>query len=134
MTAIEASSVRVKTLVDGTLRAELDFEPRNAAAAFALLGQPGQAVAVAALRVAPAPAPAAETRTTGPLSRLAGQWCRMPAFLSWSGAANAEEAAEFIRRECGIGSRAELDAKPTAAALFHANIREPFAEYLRSNV
>ena len=50
MSAIEATSVKVATLVDGTLRVTFDIEPRHARDAFALFGAPGSEMALAALR------------------------------------------------------------------------------------
>jgi len=50
MTIIEAASVNVKTLADGTLRVSMDVEPRHAQAAFALFGAPGTPMALAALK------------------------------------------------------------------------------------
>jgi hypothetical protein len=49
VTAIEATSYTMRTLVDGTLAVTLHIEPRFAREAFALFGAPGQPVAVAAL-------------------------------------------------------------------------------------
>jgi len=51
MTIIEASSVNVKTLADGTLRVSMDVEPRHAQAAFSLFGAPGTPMALAALKI-----------------------------------------------------------------------------------
>jgi hypothetical protein len=120
-------------MADGTLRAEIDFEPRDAAAAFAMLGQPGQPIAVAPLKTAAQQQAqeAAPKAAGGPLAKLAGQWCQMPQFLAWSGCNTADAAAEFIRRECGISSRAELDHNAAAAAAFHTHIREPFSTYMK---
>ena len=132
MSVIEASSVKVGTMADGTLRLSVDIEPGLAKAAFAMFGMPGTPLALAALKTAAqqaqedAPKPAG-----GPLARLAGQWCQMPQFLAWSGCNTAELAAEFIRRECGIQSRAELDHNAAAAGVFHTHIREPFSAYMK---
>jgi hypothetical protein len=132
VSVIEASTVRLQTMMDGTLRMTVDVEPRHARDAFALFGMPGTALALAGIKTAAqqaqeeAPKPAG-----GPLAKLAGQWCQMPQFLAWSGCNTAELAAEFIRRECGIQSRAELDHNPAAAGVFHTHIREPFSAYMK---
>ncbi len=128
MTAIAASSVAIRSLADGTLRATIDFEPRDAAAAFALLGAPGQPLAVTALKT---PAQRAAKPAGGALAKLAGQWCIDATFRAWCGVETADEAAEFIRRKCVIESRAELDSSPSAAEVFHRNIRAPFSRYLQ---
>ncbi len=128
MTAIAASSVAIRTMADGTLRASIDFEPRDAAAAFALLGSPGQPLAVTALKTA---AQRAAKPAGGALAKLAGQWCNDATFRAWCGAETADDAAEFIRRECGIASRAELDSNKSAEAIFHLNIRSAYASYLQ---
>lgn len=47
---IEATSVSMKTLVDGTLRITVEVEPLNALAAFTMFRQPGTVMALAALR------------------------------------------------------------------------------------
>jgi hypothetical protein len=49
MNAIEGTTARISTLVDGTLRVTIDIEPYNAQKAFLALGIPGTAVAVAVL-------------------------------------------------------------------------------------
>lgn len=72
-------------------------------------------------------APAADEKPVGgPLARLAGMLCANPKFREWAGVGDADTAAEFVRVECGIGSRVELDHNESAAAAFHANIRLPF--------
>jgi hypothetical protein len=128
---IEASTVRLQTMADGTLRMTVDIEPRNARDAFALFGMPGTALALAAIKPAAQQAQQATAKPAGgPLAKLAGQWCHMPQFLAWSGCNTPDTAAEFVRRECGIESRAELDHNADAAEIFHAHIRVPFANYM----
>lgn len=39
---------------------------------------------------------------------------------------DAERAAVILRHVCGITSRAELDHKAAAAAIFHERIRKPW--------
>lgn len=64
----------------------------------------------------------------GPLARLAGQLCQQPEFWDFAGGAeSAEEAAQWVRRTCGVKSRAELDTNPDAAYRFHNLVRIPFA-------
>lgn len=142
MSVIEAASVSLKTMADGTLRIAFDVEPAHAQAAFALFGAPGTPAALAALRTghaAKSDAPAApEKPKGGALARLAGMWCNDAHFHDWlSGprgflVEDAEEAAQFIRSECGVESRAELDTNEAAAERFHARIRTPYRDYLES--
>jgi hypothetical protein len=47
---IEATSVAIKTLADGTLRITVEVEPYNALAAFTLFRQPGTVMALAAIK------------------------------------------------------------------------------------
>lgn len=49
-TVIEATSVSMKTLVDGTLRLTVEIEPNNALSAFALFRAPGTVMALAAIQ------------------------------------------------------------------------------------
>lgn len=62
------------------------------------------------------------------LARLAGMLCQQTAFMQFSGSTSPDDAADFIRRTCGVKSRAELDHNPEAAALFHKRVRKPFVE------
>ena len=82
----------------------------------------------------------AEKPKGGALAKLAGMWCHDRQFHDWLrgprgvSVEDAEEAAQFIRSECGVESRAELDGDETAAKIFHERIRVPYAEYLRKMV
>lgn len=88
MSAIAASFVRAQTMADGTLRLIVDVEPRDAVAAFGLFGQPGTAMALAALKPdhraksEPTPEKASELRG-GPLSILASRWCQSLEFIEF---------------------------------------------------
>jgi hypothetical protein len=132
MSALTGTATTNRTLIDGTFVAVLHFQPADRMAAFELLGSPGREVAVIALKTAAEQqAQQANAKPAGgPLAKLAGQWCNMPQFLAWSGCNTPDTAAEFVRRECGIESRAELDHNVAAAEIFHAHIRVPFANYM----
>ena len=129
MSAIEASSVRMQTMADGTLRMVVDIEPRHARDAFGLFGTPGTALALAALKPAQ-PQGAAPKPTGGPLAKLAGRWCNDPAFQRMCSVNSPQAAADVIREECDIESRAELDHNPAAAELFRTKFRVPFQKYM----
>ena len=124
---IEASTVSVKTMADDTLRLTIDIEPRHAQAAFQMFGARGLPCVVARLQDAPQEQePERPKAKGGPLARLAGTLCNNPQFIEWLWVADEAAAADFVRAECGIASRAELDDSPTAARIFHDTIRRPF--------
>lgn len=152
MSIIGASSVRVATLADGSLRLTLDIEPRDAQAAFALFGAPGRAVALAALKdgsgvVAGFPVtepdvgnPISEKPKGGEWAKMAGMWCADPDFWVFLNQTypnddyveNAEHAAMAVRIYCDIESRAELDHNPAALELFNVKIRRPFQKWMQA--
>lgn len=99
------------------------------------------------LPIPPQPsAPVAQQPKGAALCKLAALWAQTPAFqawceehhpVAWADAlerimepSEEELAAEVIRIVCDIGSRAELDHNPRAAAAFHEKIRQPFARTL----
>lgn len=137
---IQASTVKISTMADDTLRLVIDIEPRHAQEAFALFGQRGMPCVIARLTQEAATAaqqaetvagkadvPAADEKPKGgDLARLAGMLCANPKFHEWTGLCSAEDAAQFIRHECGVESRAELDHNEAAAQAFHRNVRLPF--------
>jgi len=144
MTAISAASVNVRTMADGTLRITFDIEPSEAGAAFALFGKPGTPAALAALAVGyAAKTPEVTPQVTpevkgGPLSKEAAMLCRNPVFLRWlvlndpeNTTCSEADAADQIRDQCGIESRAELDADERAGAYFINHFRTPFIRWQR---
>lgn len=138
MSIIEASSVTVKTMADNTLRLTVDIEPRFAKQAFALFGERGTAMALAALKVGaqPEPEPEPEKLKGGHLARQAGIWCDTPHFWGWLESihhmpvVNSNQAADALREMLGIGSRAELDNNEAAAERFQTKVRAPFMKYM----
>jgi hypothetical protein len=111
MTAIEASSVRVSTLADGTLRLIVDIEPRHANEAFALFGAPGVSMALA--RLATATEKKAQEQPEKPvggaLSKWLGTQCSDPKFQQWLEVGSEKQAADYVRRLCEVSSRALID-------------------------
>lgn len=79
----------------------------------------------------------------GALSRRAAMLCQSAEFRLWldrmrnakhsidipDGTHTEEDARDFFIRACGISSRAELDHKPEAAAMFN-KINLAFQKYL----
>jgi hypothetical protein len=57
----------------------------------------------------PPPLPAENERKGGPLARKAALMCAERGFWTFADFSNAEEAAEWLRTECGVTSRADLD-------------------------
>lgn len=138
MTAIEATFVRAQTMVDGTLRLIVDVEPRDAVAAFGLFGQPGTALALAALKPGAQPEPEPERPKGGHLAVLAARWCESPIFWRFLDShgfptSNAAEAANHVRSYCGVDSRAELDHNGSAALIFHSDFRLPYMKWRSTN-
>ena len=137
MSLIEASSVGVKTMADGTLRLSVDIEPRFARDAFALFGSPGTPMALAALQSMPH-----EPETPKPKGGQIAQWlgirCQEPEFQQWLadtfplqhenaiGNTESQRAGSVIRAVCSVESRAELDSSQNAAKAFHDLIRKPY--------
>jgi hypothetical protein len=148
-------------MADGTLRLIVDVEPRDAVAAFGLFGQPGTAMALAALKPGATPEPEPEKPKGGALSILAARWCQSLEFVEFirpiydrvmggdgSGygdvtpvdfehkpGGNKYElySAHCIRVICNCEkSRSELDHDPRKAELFQRLIRGPFIKYMAS--
>lgn len=143
MSAIEAASVNVKTLADGTLRLTVDIEPRFALDACRLFMAPGTPMALAALVVGqttPEKAPEQpEKPKGGALAKLAGILCGDAEFREWLRKycdfvepIDESKAAEVVREICLVHSRAELDSDPLAAGLFEKKIRHPYVHRNRT--
>lgn len=120
MSAIEASSVRLNTMADGTLRITCDVEPRFANDAFKLFSAPGTPMALAALEPTKLDDKEPDKPKGGNLSQDAARICDTPEFRAFVKRQGWADAAEFVRQHCGIKSRAELDHDPRAARLFSA--------------
>lgn len=139
--AIMGATGAIRTMADGTMRIQIDVEPRQARDAFALFGSPGTPVALA--RMTPEAAVAESRRgfaqpepeqhqKGGALCKLAAMWCGSDDFrlflANQLGKTPAEVAdpADIIRITCGVESRAELDHNDEAARIFHAQFRLPY--------
>lgn len=144
MSIIEGAAMRCRTMADGSLRIEIEVEPRNAQAAFALFGAPGRAVALAALKDGAAKVPdmvnpISDKPKGGEWAKLAGIWCNSPHFHAFLNQTypddvhveNSQHAAMAVRAYCDITSRAELDSNPMALTLFNRQLRRPFMEWMK---
>lgn len=58
-------------------------------------------------------------RKGGALAQRAGIICGEKGFWTFAGVRSADEAATWLREQCGIKSRVDLDHEATAAAAFH---------------
>lgn len=136
---IPASSVRLKTMADGSLQVTINVEPYHAQTAFLLFGMPGTPMALAALKVGtqvdqtPEPDPPPEPAKGGPLARWAALRCQDDRFRSWLDVSSEATARAAILMRCGIHSRAELDSNTEAAGLFARHFRRPWHEHCLRN-
>lgn len=135
---VEASSVTVKTMADGTLRLSVDIEPRFSRVAFGLFGSPGTPMALAALKgAAEAEKQEQPTRPAGPLCKWVAIRCTELDFQRWvveqAGTADGspeEWAADWVRKTCRVDSRLDIDGNEIAATRLHALIRQPYSNWL----
>jgi hypothetical protein len=127
-------------MADGSLRIEVEVEPQDAQAAFALFGRPGAPMALAALAVGHAavqePEPVTVTQLDKPLARWVAMRCKGPEFQSWAtqyegwgGSRSEANAAALVRHLCGVASRGDIDGNAHAEERFHYYIRIPYAEW-----
>lgn len=135
MTAISGTRRSAKELADGTLRVQVDIDPRYKAEFHRLFPQIDTPCALAPLVNDFERLP--EKQKGGALCTLAARWCKDDRFLEWlsekaESKSTEEEAAMFIRHVCGVESRSELDHDPEAAALFHEHFRTPYSQYLNN--
>lgn len=144
MSAIAAVSRNIKTMADGTLRLTIDIEPSSAQDAFKLFGMPDVPMAIARLTQESAQVAAQEETIeadkprnehfTG-LCKLAIDWCADSEFANWLkfegyGDGSKEYAKAYIYEICNIESRKELNTNKAAAAIFDAEIRGPYMQYI----
>lgn len=136
----------MKEMADGTIRVQVDIDPACRGSFLALFPNIDMPVALAPL-VADfeqrAPEPEQKPKG-GELARMAGMFTRDFAFhdwlahtdedmpgdwTKWQAAEWATYADSFIKAQCGISSKVELDHNGTAAASFHERVRKPFVAW-----
>jgi hypothetical protein len=144
MSIIEGAAMRCRTMADGSLRIEIEVEPRNAQAAFVLFGAPGRAVALAALKdgASAVAEPEPEKPKGGQWAKLAGMWCNDPDFWAFANGKtvrgiiwhveDARTAKAFMRHACDMDSRVELDNDPQVLHAFNERIRHPFMKWMQA--
>lgn len=120
----------MKEMADGTVRVQIDIDPRFRSLFFELFGKIDMPVALAPL-VADFEQREPEPGKTkgGALAKLAGMWCDEQEFWNFSDTSNADEAAEWIRETCLIESRVELDHSVVAKQNFDKFVRGPYSKY-----
>lgn len=136
MTAISGTRRKAGELADGTLRVVVDIDDQHKATfhkEFAMIDMP---VALAPLAYDFEQAPqlsqvSQPKKKGGPLSELAGRWCKSEHFQKWVNAQTEQEAADYVRATCGVDSRADIDEDVEATALFNEHIREPYMAALQ---
>jgi len=160
MTAIAATTGTMRSRVDGTLVMTIEFQPTEAQDAFRLFSAPGTQIAVVGLKAGTYIEQVATNKSNennsldaengnqvatpkkpkgGELARLAGIWCNEPKFWRWIRTVGGPEidndmqAAAWIRAECEVASRVELDHNDRASMRFQELIRRPYMAYLRAN-
>ena len=140
MSAIEGATVKVGTLVDGTLRVTIDFPPAVRNDAFALFGGPGTAVAVAALRDGHAMASDAPAEPKGgPLSQWLAQRCNEVAFREWAYAeirgfsnVHPDYFENGICSLIGVNRKREIDSDQYAPARLKTLVMQPYSDWLKA--
>lgn len=139
MSAISGTRRALKELVDGTIRVQIDIDPRFKAEFHKLFPTIDMPVALAPL--ASDFEQKEEKPKIGPLCLLAVRWCKDDSFYEWYSQnvhiedheINEQGAASYIKFICGIESRKELDTNQHAASIFNHAIRTPYMEWLKRN-
>jgi len=132
MSAISGTRRKAQELADGTLRVQIDIDPRFKAEFHRLFPDIDTPIALAPLPLDFERLPQEEKKKGGQLCSLAARWCKDEAFREWLGPnLTEEEAAEHVRTVCGISSRSELDHDQEAAALFNEHFRLPYMNVLK---
>lgn len=147
--AISGTRRQLKEMADGTLRVQIDIDPRFKKLFHELFPDIDTPVALAPLKN-DFDQPKEEKKEEpkgGPLARLAGMFCNDPNFSRWLNEqgrfshheslflrdgqiVNPAMARADILETCKIQSRKELDSNPTAARIFHEQIRLPYSNWL----
>lgn len=148
MQVVSGTRRAIKEMSDGTIRVQIDIDPRFRSMFWSLFPNIDMPVALAPLVAdfeqrgddeLPVRQPEPEKPKGGALAKLAGAWCDLPDFWEFltqqfkitSPCQSEKTAAEIVREICDIGSRADLDHDPVAKRSFDERIRRPFAEWQR---
>lgn len=77
---------------------------------------------------------ASSKRPSERVSYVAAMLCKNEGFWTWLGVKDEDEAKFEVYSRCKVESRAELDADPVKAELFHTEMRKPFLRWQESNL
>ncbi|MDN7700039.1 hypothetical protein QZM15_16335 [Burkholderia sp. AU44665] len=137
--AISGTRRAIKEMSDGTIRVQIDIDPRFRSTFWALFPNIDMPVALAPLEAnfeqRDNTAKGNNTAKGGALAVLAGRLCadeRFHEFVAseygviWRVGHAADDIAQWMREQCDIESRAELDHNEAAAEAFHRIIRGPW--------
>lgn len=123
----------MKEMSDGTVRVQIDIDPRFRAQFFEMFGQIDMPVALAPLAADfEKREPEPEKPKGGALAKLAGMWSNATHFWEFCDVDNADDAAEWIRQTCIIESRAELDNSLIAKQNFEKFVRGPYMKFMQT--
>lgn len=140
MSAISGTRRAFKELVDGTIRVQIDIDPRFKKEFFELFPNVDMPIAIAPLVANFERIEEEEKQKGGPLCRLACIWCKDEDFQEWftmrfdfmDPVTTEEEAAEELKELLGIDSRKDLDHDAEAADRFQNMIRGPFMDWMKT--
>lgn len=138
MKAISGTRRAMKEMADGTIRVQIDVDPKFKEEFLTLFREIDMPVALAPLvtdfeRIEEKP----ERPKGGPLAKLAGMFCKDDRFHEYFSQhtnhheISEEGAAAYIRGICRVDSRAEIDSNGEASVRFHEYIRLPYMEWLK---
>lgn len=137
--AISGTRRAIKEMADGTIRVQIDIDPRFRSSFWALFPNIDMPVALVPLEADfERCEQKAEQQKGGALAILAGRLCadeRFHEFVAqeygviWHTEHTADDIAQWMREQCSIDSRAELDHNEAAAEVFHRVIRGPWQKY-----
>jgi hypothetical protein len=138
---IQATSVNVKTMADGTLRLSVDISPTESIKAFQLFGMPGAPLVIGRFTQQAAVEQAQEETVMkgGFMANWIAMRCNEPVFrkfLDYKYYDNAdfvdsyEFADEVVKSLLEIESKKEVDNSKEIQEKFHKLIRIPYSEYL----
>jgi hypothetical protein len=132
----------LRTMVDGTVRLQIDFEPKDRAAVMTAFGHPGTPVACVRLKDGVSAKSSEKTafRDLGPICKEAIDLCANPVFHEYINRPGVgprweptpDAAKGYILAVCGVDSRKHLDTVDGARELFIAHVRNPFQQWVRS--
>jgi len=138
MPVLQATRRAMKELVDGTLRVQIDIEPKFKQRFMELFGQIDMPLAVAPLGgLVQCSERESGWSKLGPLAQSAIQLCKEPKFQTYVGEMEGVDAqqsedscAAYIKTYCRVGSRRDLDTADGARERF-GSLMSHYREWAR---